>query len=1042
MNIPEGLPPSAKLDKQCEIGYELVTSLCIKTKKGLLRKESVNRIVQSTHPITLEKHELHSVWPMYSVPDDHAVSQGDLRLKIFRQQNCYGPGDEVQVRVIVFSSSVAPIKLKSVSFSIKETITYKGSSKPAKGGAPGSKGASQTAYVLAGKGRSIGKKIYKGDSQMYDMSAQIPKTHKLMTISTAKHIEVSYTMRVRLELQKDAIVLDHLPMTMTNFTREESNKIVERIGHVPGLSDPDALRYDSELSTPSSEGARGRPFSDVGTGKPSAIRAMQQQQQHQRGASMQQQNSLSSNGSAQGADLRRAGTMASALTTVSGPGMAGRGVPQGLNSYGYEQAYSEPGSIFDNPNAQYAHPSLMSEPRNSSLNDIERRALFHESQMPEHARVLGVDPDELGDTGGMNLHRRPQQFAPGEHAPHYLQPGFGTASMFKRPGSTEPYSAANSESMHHHAPRQEESVLSHSGAVPASQAAATAAAMAAMSGQGPGRAGYVDRSAEEEKVRLFERARRQAELNQRMAGELRANHSAMGGAPAEPSASYAQAPAATAYQPLAGPSTSASQTTSAPAPTAGYLTAAEEKERLYRQARDQAQQYQHGYSTGAYFPEHQGDQSQSSLNDTSSSRDSFAGPSHSTQPSTADSSRTSIDAAGTPRSSTFLSAEEEKAQIKRFLEAREAVTQHQQGGTSLQRHWTQKYANYDSAPVPEYANTISDKELLEDGADRQRYSQQISAPPPVPPVPVGPSAPSPQRATLVLNQAPMSEKDRLKQHYAELDAQAGASSSSSSARPPPVVPPSELSEKERLKQHYAALDAQAAAAGVPMPPMEAPLGSAPPSRVLSPRISSGPQSPQLPPPMAASAATNAASEKEQIRAYYAALDAAGGSGSSSAAAAAPGGSSRGSRLLPSVPPTQDDDDAYTEVHLPPGSQAGKQRARSPEPPVPQMSSMSLGAGASASASASDWGQAGMQNGSYAAFSPPPAPGASYAYKKPAPPFYGQSNGQSASSHLRSASGMYAARVASNPWGDGLDESASSASAVPPPRPPKPPHVGA
>jgi hypothetical protein len=31
--IPEGLPPSVKLEKQCGIAYELVTSLCVRGKK-------------------------------------------------------------------------------------------------------------------------------------------------------------------------------------------------------------------------------------------------------------------------------------------------------------------------------------------------------------------------------------------------------------------------------------------------------------------------------------------------------------------------------------------------------------------------------------------------------------------------------------------------------------------------------------------------------------------------------------------------------------------------------------------------------------------------------------------------------------------------------------------------------------------------------------------------------------------------------------------------------------------------------------------------
>lgn len=57
------------------MSYELVTSLCVRGKKGLLRSAPTSSIVQSTHPITIEKHELHSTWPIYNVPDEHEAGE-------------------------------------------------------------------------------------------------------------------------------------------------------------------------------------------------------------------------------------------------------------------------------------------------------------------------------------------------------------------------------------------------------------------------------------------------------------------------------------------------------------------------------------------------------------------------------------------------------------------------------------------------------------------------------------------------------------------------------------------------------------------------------------------------------------------------------------------------------------------------------------------------------------------------------------------------------------------------------------------------------
>ena len=52
--------------------------------------------------------------------------------------------------------------------------------------------------------------MYKGDNQMLDLQVQIPKTHGLMTIRTAKHIEVAYTWVSRFERKDPLSSIVHL----------------------------------------------------------------------------------------------------------------------------------------------------------------------------------------------------------------------------------------------------------------------------------------------------------------------------------------------------------------------------------------------------------------------------------------------------------------------------------------------------------------------------------------------------------------------------------------------------------------------------------------------------------------------------------------------------------------------------------------------------------------------------------------------------------------------------------------------------------------
>ncbi|KAJ1021113.1 hypothetical protein NDA16_003899 [Ustilago loliicola] len=376
VTIPEGLPPSAKLEKNTGINYELVTSLCVRSKKGLLKKETTSSIIQNTHPLWLDKHELHSTWPVYAQPEDHEAIQDDIRVKVMRNRSCYGPGDSVDVRVIVSSERVSPIKVKNISFSIRETVTFKGSAKKTFGS---NKAASQKTETLSSKSKSFGKKVYKGDMHTFDLSCQIPRTHTLVTIQTAKHIEVSYTLRVQVETAKKPIIVDHLPITVSNFTKTASDALMDRIGWVPGLSAPadpaGASAYHNEGGFVPSEGS---------VGQPTITRSMSFGGSTYSGG-------RSSYPGYPGGDLRRRDTVMTQGTAISGPGMAGRGVPGQVFSWGQYGA-AQPFGAGEAPRPAFAGPPSIYE--GQELAPEENRALFHSTNRPQSAMVLGtaVDP--------------------------------------------------------------------------------------------------------------------------------------------------------------------------------------------------------------------------------------------------------------------------------------------------------------------------------------------------------------------------------------------------------------------------------------------------------------------------------------------------------------------------------------------------------------------------------------------------------------------------------------------------------------------------
>ncbi|KAJ9475727.1 Arrestin_C domain-containing protein [Pseudozyma hubeiensis] len=901
VTIPEGLPPSAKLEKNAGIGYELVTSLCVRSKKGLLKKETTSSIIQNTHPLWLDKHELHSTWPIYSAPDDHEALQDDIRVKVMRERSCYGPGDNVGVRIILISDRVAPIKVKSISFSIRETITFKGGAKKT---FSSNKAASQKTETLSSKSKSFGKKVYKGDTHTFDLACQIPRTHSLMTIQTAKHIEVSYTLRVQVETAKKPIIIDHLPLTVSNFARAASEGLMPRIGWVPGLSAP-------------AEGTDYYP-DEVATMPPSA--SNEQQPAIARSISFGGSTYSGSRGSYPGyagGDLRRRDTVMTQGTAISGPGMAGRGVPGQVFSWG-QYGSAQPFGSGEAPRPAFAGPPSIYEGR--ELAPEETRALFHSTNRPQSAMVLGtaIDPvlmppssyhghsgtvtpiaesSEDGDAHPNFPQRSPyqqqMQFSsqPDVRRHSYLDAAASAGSLVHPQGArygsgtTSPadprYTASPVDGR---SPHNEQSAFRGTGPAdlgttryvrpePVHQAVPTQLQPAVPPSrmQGADSNGAVT-SAEAEKQRLYERARQQAERNQRRADERRALHqgtapemnggrpysmfnlassseppsdapvpgaagapalsaeaekmrlferaraeaeryqgSYQGGVafPADGSAGSSNTPGASGSQPLQT-SVNSAVVSGRAAPYPSYMTAEEEKRQLYERAKAEADAYQRGEGSTA------------TVTGPSSSSQPLSGHQHAASVSSgaavdvpgswprspqdgnqaSSGSATAGGGGGVGSSSSGPSivpagpAVSEKEQLRRYYEARDAVSQHLQ----------QPSSSNSTAQAP-HANGAS--------IDRTRTPEVASATHPVTPhQPANTAATSTRIATPTINtgvqsylteaeQQSAEEKERLASHYARKQAKAEAKANGKLNGGQTVGG----SEKAQLAAYYAARDA-------------------------------------------------------------------------------------------------------------------------------------------------------------------------------------------------------------------------------------------
>ncbi len=450
-----------------------------------------------------------------------------------------------------------------------------------------------------------------------------------------------------------------------------------------------------------------------------------------------------------GGDLRRRDTVMTQGTAISGPGMAGRGVPGQVFSWG-QYGSAQPFGAGDAPRPAFAGPPSIYEGR--ELAPEETRALFHSTNRPQSAMVLGtaVDPvlmppssyhghsgaatpirEQSEDGHGQSQYRHSQYGANGyaSNAAFYTSVP-GSPALHRDSASASPATVATHTPRFHTACRRR----------PRSRLRGTfdpSLCISRFTGA-PGLAGPRQNtfdasapmsSAEAEKQRLYERARQQAERNQRRADERRAQHQlaaisisnpaspvANGGRPysmmnlGSTSASNAPGPSAGAGHSLGmqgGPNSassnqsmqagaSASIVSGRPAPYPSYMTAEEEKRQLYERARAETEAFQRGEASSSAPAAEAGGSRGLLLRTAKHHRSAIMSGSPGAWPQAAPahaSSSTPAPVAGpsAPAGSSSAivagaasSAVNEKEQLRRYYEARDAVNQHLQTGGSRQ----------------------------------------------------------------------------------------------------------------------------------------------------------------------------------------------------------------------------------------------------------------------------------------------------------------------------------------------------------------------
>ncbi|KAA1469315.1 hypothetical protein DENSPDRAFT_878816 [Dentipellis sp. KUC8613] len=231
IRIPESIPPTLTLERGAGVKYELVGQMCVQGKSGFFRRNK-SIILTSSTPIIIDKHELHSSWPIYQQPESRDLVQDAVVLTVERTQNCYGPGDRVTVTATVKSDSLHTVILRGFEFTLKETTIFRAGPHTT-----GKKAAPQVKINIIGEQKMpVNATLYGGTSHRAQLSCAIPQSHTTATLTSARHIDINYVCIVKALMGTGKPLITELPVIVSNWPRYVSVEAIRRIGNAPTLT--------------------------------------------------------------------------------------------------------------------------------------------------------------------------------------------------------------------------------------------------------------------------------------------------------------------------------------------------------------------------------------------------------------------------------------------------------------------------------------------------------------------------------------------------------------------------------------------------------------------------------------------------------------------------------------------------------------------------------------------------------------------------------------------------------------------------------------
>ena len=201
--------------KKCVVSFRPSPIPCLsRVLRGFFRRDK-STVVSTASQIIIDKHELHSTWPIYSQPETRTSVQDGVTLIVQRGQTCYGPGDRITLNATIKADSLNTILLRGFEFTLLESTLFH--SGP---GAGNKRGVRQTKVaIIAEQKVPVNATLYGGTQHKCELSCTVPSYHTSATITSARHIDITYRLSVKALMGTGLPVAMDLPVVVSNWPK-------------------------------------------------------------------------------------------------------------------------------------------------------------------------------------------------------------------------------------------------------------------------------------------------------------------------------------------------------------------------------------------------------------------------------------------------------------------------------------------------------------------------------------------------------------------------------------------------------------------------------------------------------------------------------------------------------------------------------------------------------------------------------------------------------------------------------------------------------